>query len=253
MKRATRAMRAAGAIVLGCGLGGCGWEEIDALAPGEGGSGYDAGAGSLDAGSTPDVTTDDQASAEAGSSDGDLGETGSPAGDGDMTSSLPCSTGAPLREWTFDTDSEGWVFLMNPGVSGGVSWTGAAGDPSPGTLDVDVTSVPPDAGTANGGWVEFQATPLGNLSGRVLSAWVWLEAGPTPNLKIFVQTGSQFVWADNGTVHLQPHVWTCVSLAVSSPAYTNGPDYDPQNVVRLGFEMLSPEPFHVYVDSVGYQ
>jgi hypothetical protein len=249
MKPAARWTMAAVATAFASWLGGCGFEEIDALAPGFG-EGVEGGATGLDAGAPVD------AAAEQGSSDepSDSADDAEPLPvDGDVASNLPCTSGAPpLRSWTFDSDTEGWVLLLNSGVSGGVSWTGSTGDPSPGALEVDVTQMPADAGTPMGGWAEFQATALGNLTGRVVSAWVWLESGTTPNLKLFVQTGSQFTWADNGTIHLVPHVWTCMSLAVSSPSYTNGPDYDPQNVVRVGFEMLGPTPFRVYVDSVSY-
>jgi hypothetical protein len=251
MKPCARWLRAGAAIAFGGWLAGCGWEEIDALIPPAGG-GFDAGSGTPDAAGL-DTTEPPDATPAEGVAPDNGSDAAVATGDVDA-SSLPCNSSVtPVRAWTFDSDTEGWVFLLNSGVSGGVSWTGSTGDPSPGALEVDVTSLPADAGTLNGGWVEFQATALGNLTGRVVSAWVWLDSGTTPNVKVFVQTGSQYTWADNGTVHLMPHVWTCLSLDVSSPSYTNGPDYDPQNVVRLGFEMLGPTPFRVYVDSVSYE
>jgi len=232
----------------------CGWEEVDALLPapggGSGGTGGDATA--PDGGSPPDRVPEGD-SATSSPPDGGSTEAASSMDDG-TAGDLPCNSSiAPVRAWTFDSDTEGWTFLTNPGVSGGLSWAADAGDPAPGALTVTVTAIPDEAGALNGGWVEFQATPLGNLTGRVISAWVWLESDTTPNVKLYVQTGTQFTWADNGTVQLQPRVWTCVSMATSSPSYTNGPDYDPQNVVRVGFEMLGPTPFEVFVDSVEYR
>jgi hypothetical protein len=235
--------------------GGCRWEALTAIAPGASGGDEDGG------GTTDSAELDEKAPSDApletdavvDAQQDAAADVGISIGDGDVTSS-PCNRSmSPLRAWTFDSDTEGWVLLPNSSVSGSSSVVLDAGDPSPGALEVEITSLPGDASTPNGGWVEYQAaTPLGDLSGRVVSAWIWLEAGPTPNLKVFVQTGTEYTWADNGTVHLLPHVWTCVSLAVSNPSYTNGPSYDPQDVVRLGLELLGPAPFQIFVDSVEY-
>lgn len=232
----------------------CGWGRIEAIgapvdadasqdATHEGPEESDEAAGPDDGASPeaegPDATTADVAAQPEASADG----AGAP---------LACSAVAtPTQEWTFDSDVQGWTLATDTGVIGTRSWTGSLGNPSSGALEVAVTSSASDA-AADGAWAEYDATPLGNLSGRTVSAWVWLDSGPSPHLKLFVQTGSQYTWADNGTIDLAQRVWTCVSMPVSSPSYTNGPNYDPTNVVRLGFEMLASSPFRIYIDTVRY-
>jgi hypothetical protein len=166
------------------------------------------------------------------------------------TPSLACNDlQAPVRQWAFDADVEGWTFFGNPSVRGTVSWVGSTGSPAPGALKVDVTQLD-NTLTAQGSWVQY-ATPLGPLGGRTVSAMIWLDAGPSPRVKLFVQTGTQYAWGDGGTVVLTPLTWTCLTLSVSEPSY-NGPNYDPSSVMALGFELLGSEPFRVYVDSVRY-
>ncbi len=240
-------------------LTACGWDELDALAPalasGETGS-TDAAAEGNGGGESSDGRKDAQSQDDGGLDATTVEDTGAPDGaspaDADM-SSVPCNSGlTPVQEWAFDSDTEGWILSMNSGVLGGVSWNDNVGDPSLGALQVEITSALSDGGAANGAWAEYQATALGNLTGRTISAWLWLDSGPSPNIKLFVQTGSQYTWADNGTVQLASHGWTCISMAVSSPSYTNGPNYDPTSVVRIGFEMVGSSPFRVFVDTVRY-
>ena len=229
----------------------CGFDSLEAIGPApgaeDGPSGelpFDASAGRDAGGPAPDATIEEDATPDVAGP----GETSLP----DSGPSSPACTGAqnPAREWTFDTDPQGWTLAMDTGVVGSLSWAGTTGNPSPGALDVHITAAVD--GGANGAWAEYDGTPLGNLSGRTLSAWVWLEAGVSPHLKMFVQTGSQYTWADNGTVDLTPGVWTCVSMDVSSPSYTNGPNYDPTSVVRVGFELLASTPFSLFIDTVAY-
>jgi hypothetical protein len=185
------------------------------------------------------------ASSRTDASDRSPGDTGQ----GKDASTLPCSNAEQaIKEWTFDTSVSGWAIPAQSQVQASMTWTSSAGRPSPGALDVAVTPRSSEAGATSGAWPQYNMT-LGNLTGRSVSAWVWLESGPSPELKLFVQTGSQWVWADNGTVHLSPKVWTCVSLPVSSPSYS-GENYDPTDVVRLGFQLFGTEPFRMYVDTV---
>jgi hypothetical protein len=169
--------------------------------------------------------------------------------DADASTSAACGPEEQvLEEWTFDASVSNWTISAQSGVQATLAWTGAVGEPSPGSLDVEITPRTSDAGTTSGAWPQYGMT-LGNLSGRTVSAWVWLESGPSPQVKLFVQTGTEWVWADNGTVHLSPNVWTCVSLPVSSPSYS-GENYDPTDVIRLGFELLGVDSFRVYIDTV---
>jgi hypothetical protein len=162
--------------------------------------------------------------------------------------------GAPTVQWTFDSTLDSWTSTSDTGVQTALSWTGSLGQPTPGAVHFEVTprtsdgGATSDGGSTSGAWVENDAPPA-NLAGRTIAGWAYLESGPSPQLKVFAQTGPQYIWADNGTVHLAPQTWTCVSLPLSSPSFSQ-PDFDPTNVIRLGFEMLATEPFHIDFDSV---
>ncbi len=80
---------------------------------------------------------------------------------------------------------------------------------------------------------------------------MWLESGTSPQVKLFVQTGTTYAWADAGTVVLAPRAWTCLSLDLSAPQY-NQPNYDPTKVITLGFETQAIDPFRLFVDDVRY-
>jgi mannanase-like protein len=209
-------------------LPGCGWDQLDAI-----GAAPDA----LDAQSQPAATDSEAFDASAAL------EGSSPAGG--ISPSACSSAQLQVRQWTFDSNAEGWTVFSNTGVQPSLTWTRNTGNPSPGALQVDFAPSSP-----SGAWLRYLA-PLGNLVGRTISAWVWLETGASPRLKVFVQTGQTYAWADYGIVYLSPHVWTCVSMVVSSPVYT-GPNYDPTNVIVVGFEMLASSPFRLYVDTVRY-
>jgi hypothetical protein len=207
-------------------LSACTWATLDTLAPAP--AGVDGGA---------PAASVDGAGAEDGAS---------------PSATDPCAAGiAPAREWSFDSTLEGWSVETDTGVPATVAWTGASGNPSPGALQADVTPAATDSGTVTGAWVSYVPSSPIDLSNRTISAWVWLESGESPHLKTFVQTGAQYNWADNGTVHLFWHEWACVSMPVSTPSYTQ-PNYDPTRAIRLGFEMLGLTPFRLYIDSVRY-
>jgi hypothetical protein len=241
----------------------CGWVHLDAIGPAvepDGAPLADAAAdlstgvmdGAADYVSPPDSgVPPDSETADTPSAPEDASPDGGPP-------PFACS-GSPnvVRQWTFDSDPQSWTLNMDRGVQGRLGWSGSIGDPSPGALQVDFTPTTivdarsVDAGAASGAWVQYATTPLGDLSGRTISAWVLLDRGPSPQLKVFVQTGTQYAWADNGTITLIPHTWTCVSMPVSAPAY-NGPNYDATYVTVLGLEMRGSAPFRVYVDTVRY-
>jgi hypothetical protein len=173
----------------------------------------------------------------------------------------PCATPATvLDEWTFDTDAGtgSWGFAFDTGVQVSLTWDSTVGYPSAGALAFDVTPRPNDAGSDDGGdggpttsgaWLE-NAMSNGSLSGRTFAAWVRLESGPSPQFKTFAQSGSQYIWADNGTIDLEPQTWTCVSLPFSSPSYNQGGDFDPTDVIRMGFQMIATEPFRIDFDTI---
>lgn len=221
---------------VGAALWACNWAELEAIRVQPAAS--DAEPSVVDATSNPEGLPDSDLSVDEASFV-------------EAAASSACTTDETVvNQWMFDANTENWALSTDTGLQGSLTWTSATGYPSPGALEVDVTPGVGDVANSDGAWLQYD-TPLGNLSGRTVSAWVWLDSGPTPHFKLFVQTGAQWVWADNGTVSLTPHTWTCVSLPVSSPSY-NGDNYDPTDVVRLGFEMLDSEPFRLYVDSVRY-
>jgi hypothetical protein len=214
-------------------LSACGWASLDVLGSPAGTSapGDDAAAERPDA----------PGSGEPADAAGEEGPSTPPTAD--------CTSSAPaIAQWTFDTTVEGWTLMLDPDVQASLAWASSVGNPGPGAVQVDVTPAVSNAGTINGGWLQFNGA-LGDLTERTASAWVWLDSGTTPHLKLFVQTGSQYGWADNGTVYLPYRTWVCVTLPVSSPDYQQA-SYDPTDTVRIGLEMLGAAPFRLYVDSV---
>jgi hypothetical protein len=213
----------------------CGWENLDAIG-GPAAAAFDDAGGVVDASAGPD---DAPIADGVAALDGESGV-------------LSCNLVAnPLTQWTFDANVQGWTLAVDKGVQASLTWTGSTGLPSAGALRAAVTPNADDGGSLTGAWAHYDMSSV-DLSNRTLSAWVWLDSGTTPNLKVYVQTGSQYVWADGGTVHLRAHEWTCVSMAVSSPAY-NQANYDPTNAIRIGFELLGPSPFTLFIDTVSVQ
>ncbi len=231
--------RVIGLVSVALEISACGWTELDAVAP----STLDAEAPDArllvpDAG---DATTHADATNDAGA-----------ANDASMdaeVSSLACTRDAPsVDEWTFDSSIEGWSLSLDTGAQGTLAWIGTAGYSSIGAAEVRMTPQEDGGGTPSGGWLRYPNS-FGDLTGRTVSAWVWLESGTSPNLKVFAQTGAQYVWSDNGIVILRPRTWTCVSLPISMPSYSQ-PNYDPTDVINIGFELLGLASFVVYVDTV---
>jgi hypothetical protein len=158
---------------------------------------------------------------------------------------------APVMQWTFDTAIESWISTPSKGATAPLTWTGSTGDPTDGALQVVYT--PPsesvaDSGTQDGVWLDVDINPS-DLSKRTVSAEVWLDEGPSPQFRTFVQSETDYAWADNGLVVLPLRTWTCVSLPVSTPDFSQ-PEYDPTQVIRIGFEMLTNVPLRIYIDTV---
>jgi hypothetical protein len=191
--------------------------------------------------------------------DADVADAGHAVAPGDTTSDgssgasgQACmATGTPVLAWTFDTTDDSWI-LSSEGADVTTSWSGATGDPTPGALAVDFAGLSPDAGGPGATiWVHAEI-PASDLTGRTVSARIWLNGGQSPQFLSFAQTQTAYAWADNGEVRLPLGSWTCVVLPISSPvdAY---PQYDPTQVVRIGFEMIATAPFQLFVDSVRVQ
>jgi hypothetical protein len=255
-----------GPALLACAS--CGWDYLDAIrantltsTTGQ----MDATAdGTVGAAGSPDAPGDGNAESDDAPDGQPLGAGGPIDGSsaieaGDATlppdanpSAEACSSSqTAARAWNFDTTTEGWVAPAGSGAQTTLVWTGAIGNPNPGSLAADISALD---GSNHSTLVQYSGSPaLGNLSGRTISAWVMVESSTTQDAKLFVQTTS-FAWADNGTIHLAPHVWTCMSLSVSGPSYnTLSPPYDPTMGLRIGIELgVGASPFRLYVDSVRY-
>jgi hypothetical protein len=233
-------------VAVSSALAACDWANIDAIAPLP-----VSGDGIADV--TLPVTGEEIGEASPPADESlDSANSSEVERDAFSTTSLPCTSNAvAVEQWTFDATAQGWTLLLDTDVAATLTWTGTTGNPAAGALEVDTNPAPSDAAVLRGAWLVLDQTPPSDLSDRTLSAWVWLDSGPSPHLKAFAQTGTQWAWADGGTFLLTPHAWTCVSLSASAPAY-NQANYDPTDVIRIGFEMLGPAAFRVYVDSVRY-
>jgi hypothetical protein len=154
------------------------------------------------------------------------------------------ASGEPELQWSFDASLDGWFARTDPGVTASATWTGTVGHPAPGAASL---AAMPGDGSNQGAWLTMNVAA--DLAQRTVSAWVWLDSGASPRFKLYVQTGSQYTWADGGTVDLPLHAWACVSLNLAAPSY-EGPGYDPTQVIAVGFETMAIEPFHLFVDTV---
>jgi hypothetical protein len=238
-------------VPMALGLSACGWTELDAVSWGA----ADARAHSQNGTDGSNKGTDGSGEGTDGANDGTDGanEAIDASNDGaspDAEVSTAACTGdkATIYNWTFDSDVDGWALSLDTGVKASFAWTGSTGYPSSGAVEVAITPEQNDGGSPNGGWIQYSHA-FGDLTGRTVAAWVWLESGTSPYLQFFAKTGAQFIWGDNGTVRLHPQTWTCVSLPISTPYYSQ-PGYDPTDVVTIGFLFLGSDPFAVYVDTV---
>jgi hypothetical protein len=257
-------------VLVPLALAGCGRLRYDRL-PGEGfggtfgtGAGGSLGAGGASGGGGLGGSVGNGGSGGIGGTIGNGGSGGSTGGGGagssgqggssfqtdaatDLTppndASGPqanCSqAGTPVMTWSFDTGVDSWELSG----TGTMVWTGAVGDPAPGALQVD--------------WSNGQAIhprlvqPLGNLTGKVVTAEVWVDAGTNVQIKMFVQTGTRQIWADGGAMTPTPGQWTCMALDIDNPVFSRQ-QYDPTDVQILGFEVVGSGTSRIYIDSVAY-
>jgi hypothetical protein len=228
-----------------------------------GGAGYGASSGGGDSGSagsggTTDASAPDGAggSQSGGTGDGSSGgassggaSSGGVSGTGgsgpDAGPSPVCaSTSGTIQVWSFNSTVETWAYWPNLGP-GTLSWTAATGNPTAGSLALDVAS-----GDGVLGWIVFDSLTA-DLSGRTGAVWLYLDSG-TVGVKLYVQSSrSTYKWADGGFVTLTPKTWTCVTIDFSAPDYANA-GYDPRNIVRFGLEFAGLGPVRVYADQFAY-
>ena len=207
----------------GTGLGG---------APGAGGAaGLDGGSGG--AGGTAPDSGIDAFQPDTGAADR------APPTDTSAPPPTCGPTGALTETWSFDADVEGWD--LADGTS--LTWTGAVGDPAPGALQANWTGAAPVH--------PRRVQAFGDLRGHVVRALVWVDPGEAVGVKVFVQTGVRYWWADGGQVMVPSGQWSCVTLDVDNPAFGRT-QYDPTDVKVLGVELQTTSSGHAYIDQVAY-
>ena len=127
-----------------------------------------------------------------------------------------------------------------------VGWASAAGYEAPGALTATMQLVDIDAFTA----ARYRRQPLTDMEDRVVTAHVLVVSGSDLTAKLYVQT-TDYAWADSGNVPLEIGVWTCLSLDLANPAYSNE-GYDPTNVIALGVRVRGLGDVTVLFDDVAY-
>lgn len=202
----------------------CDWQDLNAIVPLPGGG--DAGAYDAETVDEGSDSAHEASDAVAQMGDATSATDGTDAADtsdgqaGDVAMVPTCgSTSSPVtKQWTFDATTEGWKVEDGAGMT--IQVNNNVGWPTSGALEVDSTVNSSDA-ASNQAYIGFDESPAADLSGRTVSAWLWLDSGTSPNLKLFVQTGNIYTWADGGSFVLAAHTWRCVSLDVSSPNYVS--------------------------------
>lgn len=219
------------------GLGGGG--PVDAGAGGgalSGAGGAASASGSGGAGSSTD------AGDSGGSGGSDAGVSNGGTGGAAL---VGCEPAPPAASWAFVSDAEGWQLDLDPGATGTMSWTSAAGDPAPGSLQVDATVV----NGMDNVRVYLDQSPS-DFTGRVIYARVFLASGSGVSAKVFVMTGASG-WGDGYEVSLVPGGWQCVSLDLEDPDVVT-PGFDRTAVRMLGVFFFGDASARLYVDQISY-
>lgn len=165
-----------------------------------------------------------------------------------------CANQPLSRYWGFDMDDESWGFDYDraSGAIGEMTWTGARGEPRPGALEIELSGAATSARLA---WIRPPA-PLGDLAAaKVISARVWIDQ-PGLLAKAYINNGGAGVgWTDGGAIQLDPGRWTCVTLDLMNPSYSD-PDrpLDAANVYELGLQLdgVLDATTTLAIDDVGF-
>jgi hypothetical protein len=204
-------------------------------------------------------------SSNVGCGDSDATGTGGAGGSGGAAV-------VPRYADTFDTDKEMWTLSTyvdtnyknlgaasdpDSGVSldGGMvptlEWSGACGDPSPGCLKLSVTF------TGFKEYVDPQvnvATPVDFMTGghNIVRARIRLVSGtfPTGGIQFHVSSGltapNSYVYVSAPFVNSSSLVlgtWTQITLDTSVLTPTDGRVFDPSQIVQLGIQFTTGDPF----------
>jgi len=185
-----------------------------------------------------------------GASDGSGGS--SDQGGGDQGGSGPTGSGGStagdlteVMSFTFDADLEG--FEVGWAESGGsqdtalqdattLTWDSANGNPDPGAM----SSTSPFAGPENKAQLQITVSST-DLTDGTVTAWIRLESGLSTDeanpggAKLFVKSGSGYVWASGPWANLVEGEWTQLTLNTALPDYEDA-GFDPSQIVQLGVE-----------------
>ncbi len=164
-----------------------------------------------------------------------------------------CANQPLSRYWGFDADDEGWSFDYDnaSGAIGDMTWTRAVGTPREGALQIQFMGT---ARTERLAWIR-PPSPIGDVTAKTISARIWSErAGLLAKPYIHNGNGSAG-WTDGGAFQLDPQRWTCVTLDVENPSYTDPVRVlDAGHVYELGFQIdgMVGGATTIVIDDVGY-
>jgi hypothetical protein len=103
--------------------------------------------------------------------------------------------------------------------------------------------------------VNFDST---DLTGKVLTAQVLMDEGGVPQTagKLYVKTGPEYVFVDQGELTLTAGMWTTLTFSMPSDFYEPS-TYDMSDVRELGIEFAAPlatafSTTVLHVDNVQY-
>jgi len=187
-----------------------------------------------------------------------------------LVGELPTSTsGSTLPEmmWTFDDGLENWnIGYTNPATMAETStlvFDQTVGEPDPGSLKLTI----PFSGL--GQVVEALVVlpmPM-DLTGKTLAAKVKLDSGLSTDpatfggVKLFVKSGSDFIWADGGWTDLaMANGWSQISLVLDAPIgmASGGGIYSAADIRVIGLSFATPADVGtglttaiIHVDTVG--
>lgn len=182
---------------------------------------------------------------DAGDAASDTADSGASSGGTGGATLAGCEPGVATATWSFTSDTQGWQIEADPGANGTLSWTGAAGHPAPGALEIDATV----ADGVSNVRVYLDQSPS-DLTGKVIYTRVFLASDSGASAKVFVQTGAT-AWGDGYEVSLDTGQWHCLTLDMQNPDVRT-PGFDGTAVRRIGVFFFGDASPRLYVDHVAY-
>lgn len=184
----------------------------------------------------------------AGGSTGTVGgaaaSTGGTAG---TVSSPTCVTRSGyVNAWTFDTSEQGFTLNVDAPLAGTLSWINTDGHANAGALQATVSL----NGTSLYGYFRSPESNLGNLAGRLVTAYIKLQSGNPVSVKIYALDVA-WNWADGGWTTLSSGSWTCLSFDPAVPIYAVS-GYSSSSIIELGVQFWGNGDTRVLLDDLGY-